>query len=182
MNINLSTWSAIAEIISSVAILVTLIYLAIQTRQNTAAIRASTRQTMISTDIEALKAGMDYSSALIQMRSGKEISDEEKNQIVSWLIMLVRTREYQWFQYKNGLLDKQTWEAYLTGLSVNLCFPRSRWWWDHIANDYFDHEFVLMGSVTKENSFYLSPNRLLLHLLRVAPGSLDTCAAGPIWD
>ena len=34
-------WSAIAEIFSSVAILVTLIYLAIQTQQNTAAILGS---------------------------------------------------------------------------------------------------------------------------------------------
>lgn len=142
MNINWSKWSAVAEIISSIAILVTLIYLSIQTQQNTAAIQANTRQTMITTDLEALKAGMDYPSALVHMRTSENISDEEKNRIVTWLIMLVRTREYQWFQYKNGLLDKQAWEAYLSGISSNLSFPRTRKWWNHVANNYFDHEFV----------------------------------------
>ena len=142
MNINWSKWSAVAEIISSIAILVTLIYLSIQTQQNTAAIQANTRQTMITTDLEALKAGMDYPSALVHMRTSENISDEEKNRIVTWLIMLVRTREYQWFQYKNGLLDKQAWEAYLSGISENLSFPRTRKWWNHVANNYFDHEFV----------------------------------------
>jgi len=142
MNINWSKWSAMAEIISSIAILVTLIYLSIQTQQNTAAIQANTRQTMITTDLEMLTAGMDHSSALVNMRKGEELSDEEKNRIVTWLIMLVRTREYQWFQYKNGLLDKQTWEAYLSGMGSNLSFPRTRWWWNHVAYDFFDHEFV----------------------------------------
>ena len=164
MNINWSKWSAIAEIVSSIAILVTLIYLSIQTQQNTAAIQANTRQTMITTDIETLKAGMDYPSALVQMRKSEELSDEEKNQIVSWLIMLVRTREYEWFQYKNGLLDKQTWEAYLSGIAANLSFPRTRGWWNHVANDYFDHEFVdevnkylADKPIVKDFSYHLEP-------------------------
>ena len=54
MNINWSKWSAIAEIISSVAILVTLIYLSIQTHQNLVATQTNTRQTMISNDVISL--------------------------------------------------------------------------------------------------------------------------------
>lgn len=164
MNINWSKWSAIAEIISSIAILVTLIYLSIQTQQNTAAIQANTRQTMITTDVETLKAGMDYPSTLVKMRKGEELTEEEKNRIVSWLIMLVRTREYQWFQYKNGLLDKQAWEAYLSGIASNMSFPRTRRWWNHVAYDYFDHEFVdevnkylADKPVIKDYSFHLDP-------------------------
>jgi len=164
MNTNWSKWSAIAEIISSIAILVTLIYLSIQTQQNTAAIQANTRQTMITTDVETLKASMDYPHAFVQMRNTEALSEDEKNRIISWLIMLVRTREYQWFQYKNGLLDKQAWEAYLTGLSGNLSYPRTRGWWNQDAYDLFDHEFVdevnkyLAGKpVIKDFSFHLDP-------------------------
>lgn len=135
-------WSAITEIISSFAILVTLIYLSIQTQQNTEAILASTRQTMVNNDIIVTNAGIDHPHVLTLLFGNQELSADEKHQIESWLIMLVRTREYQWFQYKNGLLDKQTWQAYLTGLSVNLSTPRNRGWWNVVANDYFDPGFV----------------------------------------
>ena len=142
MNINWSKWSAIAEIISSIAILVTLIYLSIQTHQNLVATQANTRQTMVNMDVETLKAAMGYQPALGKMSTSEELSGDDKGIIEDWLIMLVRTREYQWFQYKNGLLDKQAWEAYLTGLSVNLSWPRTRGWWKLVADQYFDHEFV----------------------------------------
>lgn len=161
MHINWSEWSAVAEIISSFAIVVTLIYLSIQTRQNTAAIQANTRQTMVSNDLAVLNAGMDHSHVLTKMTKNLELSDDDKPILESYLIMLVRTREYQWLQYRNGLLDQQAWEAYLSGLAVNLCFPHSRTWWDLVANDYFDHEFVdavnkyLKGFPVVEN--YVSP-------------------------
>ena len=142
MNINWSKWSAIAEIISSIAILVTLIYLSIQTHQNTVATQANTRQTMITTDLNVLNAGLDHPSIGTAMTTEKELSAKEANQLTTWLIMLLRTREYQWFQYKNGLLDKQTWEAYLTGIKNNLSHPRTRDWWNQVGYDLFDHEFA----------------------------------------
>ena len=142
MNINWSKWSAIAEIISSIAILVTLIYLSIQTHQNLVATQANTRQTMITTDLNVLNAALDHPSVNIEMTTEKELSAKETNELSTWLIMLIRTREYQWFQYKNGLLDKQTWEAYLTGISGNLSHPCTRDWWNRLAYRLFDHEFV----------------------------------------
>lgn len=142
MNINWSKWSAIAEIISSIAILVTLIYLSIQTKQNTEATLASTRQTMITNDIEILHSAMDDPSFFVKLQTNQELTPEEDRRLQSWLIMLVRTREYQWLQYKNGLLDKQSWEAYLSGLRGNLSYPLSRFWWNNLAYDFFDNEFV----------------------------------------
>ena len=142
-NINWSKWSAIAEIISSIAILVTLIYLSIQTAQNTEASLASTRQTMISMDVEGLYAAMEYPSIFVKMQTNQEQTPAEEIQLTSWLIALVRTREYQWLQYRNGLLDKRSWEAYLSGLRGNLSHPQTRSWWNMAAaNNLFDHEFV----------------------------------------
>ena len=141
-NINWSQWSAIAEVISSLAILVTLIYLSIQTKQNTEATLASTRQTMITNDIEILHASMENPSFYVKLRTNHELTDEEDVRLQSWLIMLVRTREYQWLQYKNGLLDKQSWMAYLSGLRGNLSYSLGRNWWNNSAHYLFDHEFV----------------------------------------
>lgn len=141
-NINWSEWTAIAEIISSVAILVTLIYLSIQTKQNTEATLASTRQTMITTDVDILHAVMENPTFYIKLQTDQELTPEEDTRLQSWLIMVIRTREYQWLQYKNGLLDKQSWETYLSGVRGNLSYPLSRSWWNKVAYNFFDHEFV----------------------------------------
>jgi uncharacterized membrane protein len=37
---------------------------------------------------------------------------------------------------------RMVWEAYLTGLSLNLSHPRTRAWWNFVSRDLFDHEFV----------------------------------------
>lgn len=142
MNINWSRWAAIAEIISSVAILVTLIYLSIQTQQNTEAILANTRQTMVNNDIDINNAAIDHPRIITIMNSNEELSADEKAQLELWLVNMARSREYQWFQYKNGLLDRETWQAYLTGLSANLATTRTRGWWKLVSNRYFDHGFV----------------------------------------
>ncbi len=53
---NWTKLSAISEILSSVAILVTLIYLAIQTQQNADATQADTRQAILAADQQFLMA------------------------------------------------------------------------------------------------------------------------------
>ena len=138
---NWTKWSSIAEIISSIAILITLVYLAIQTQQNTEATIASTRHAVIETDLNIIQFLVNNPS--IDLSFGKqELSPVEKSQLENFLIAMARTREHQWLQYKNNLLDEQTLEAYLTGLTINISYPITRKWWELASYDYFDDEFV----------------------------------------
>ena len=130
-------WSAIAEILSSVAIVATLLYLAIQTQQNAAAIQSSSRQTMLMADLEVLQMAPDE---LLFAKEGLTIPEMEKLQ--RYLIALVRSREFQWFQYRDGQLDREIWESYLGALRGNLSWPRTREWWDALSADGFDAGFV----------------------------------------
>ena len=136
----LDQWAAIAEILSSVVIAVTLIYLVIQTRQNASAIQASTRHAMVQTDVQVLMG--DLSNPTSQAMYIQNPSDDELNRLESWLVALVRTREHQWFQLQNGLLDRRAFDAYLSGLTVNLSHPRTRKWWERVKYAYFDRGFV----------------------------------------
>ena len=52
-NTDWTKWSSIAEIVSSIAILITLIYLAIQTNQNTSALESATSQGMVEQIVQA---------------------------------------------------------------------------------------------------------------------------------
>ena len=130
-------WSAIAEILSSVAIVATLLYLAIQTQQNAAAIQSSSRQTMLMADLEVLQMAPDE---LLFAKEALTVPEMEKLQ--KYLIALVRSREFQWFQYRDGQLDREVWESYLGALPGNLSWPRSRVWWDAVSADAFDAGFV----------------------------------------
>jgi len=139
--INWTKWSSIAEIISSIAILVTLIYLAIQTEQNTEAILANTNDTIIETDLNILNmlvANPEISLSMVKT----EITEQEKGALTNWVVVLLRTREHQWFQYKNGVLDQKVWESYLSGIGLNLSYPRTRRIWESLYSlNAFDNEF-----------------------------------------
>jgi len=141
--------SVIAEIISSVAVLATLGYLAIQTQQlsaqteqNTAAILANTRRGIVETDIQLLlDRANNPSRSLLWWKEGP-LTDAEKGAINLDMLAFIRMREYEWLQYRNGVLDQATWETYRGAIAGNLSNPRSRRWWQETAQRYFDPGFV----------------------------------------
>ena len=141
MNINWTKWSAIAEIISSFAILVTLVYLAVQTQQNTEAIQANSRQAVIEMDLQALNEVIADPDIWLDMTK-PNLTDREAARLQSWLITMWRTREHQWLQYQNGVLDEKTWKSYLGGLTSIFFYPRTRSFWNKISQTAFDKGFV----------------------------------------
>jgi hypothetical protein len=112
--------SAIAEIVSSVAVLATLAYLAIQTRQlatqtqqNTAAIISNSRNQSLDAELQLLRMVVDYPiNSFSQARADGD--DGRRQQAFDFA--LFRIRENQWLQFQDGQLDEATWEAYLNVL------------------------------------------------------------------
>jgi hypothetical protein len=118
-------WSAIAEILSAIAILFTLGYLAIQTRylsiqtgQNTDAILAGQRQEAVQMELSYLRDSLEYPEVLVGSPAFQipDIDDnyDEKTKIrrVQRAVILMRMRENSWFQYRSGVLDQATWDTY----------------------------------------------------------------------
>jgi hypothetical protein len=138
---SIQDWATIGEILSSIAILITLVYLAIQTRQNTEAVRASTRQAIVAGDLELVSLGVAYPS-IDQSMYKPVLTDDEKTRLEWWLIGLCRSREYQWFQFRAGQLDRQAWESNLSALGRNLTFARTNAWWKSVSDTFFDRGFV----------------------------------------
>lgn len=110
--IDWTKWSAIAEIISSIAIIVTLVYLAIQTEQNTAAVQAATRQAMLEQDRESLYKIIEY--PFLDKRT--DLTPEEATRISAYITAFLRMRENHWLQYQSGVLDEETWASYRRAL------------------------------------------------------------------
>jgi hypothetical protein len=133
-------FAAIAEVVSSVAVVVTLVYLVIQTQQNFDAINANSRQVSIASDLQIIATSLSI-PGLDLLKFKDDMTDEEAATLQGWLVMLVRSRENQWFQYRDGLLDERTWRSYLSGLQENLSTPSTRRWWNSISSA-FDPGFA----------------------------------------
>jgi len=117
--------AAIAEVVSSIAVLVTLIYLSVQTRQNTEALLAVSRQATLQGEMTALSTlvtyPVDFPSA-----DDADWSAEQELRFEALLIQTLRVREFAWFQYRGGTLDEATWQSYLRPLAGIFASARAR--------------------------------------------------------
>ena len=155
--------SAIAEIVSSIAILLTLVYLGIQTRQltrqtaqNTAAAISNSRQQSLDTEAALLLKMMDYAED--QTRPGQSAADVRVDLANG---VFLRIRKIQWLQYKDGLLDQATWNSYMKILLLQLSRDddaRMRSYWESTSQTgIFTPGFV--SEVNRALAEFKSPNK-----------------------
>ncbi len=129
----LKKWALIAEIVGAIAIVVSLLFVGLQIQQsteetalNTKAIQASVRQSILHEDIQGLYLYLDH--PFLNKRIG--IEPEEVVQIKAQILAFIRMREILWLQYRDGLLDEETWFSYrqpLTNVVFQSQFGRYVW-------------------------------------------------------
>jgi len=121
--------SALAEIVSSIAIVGTLAYLAVQSQQTNRALFSNSRAQIMSADLQlvlevASNTAGEGSRGLVDLAlPGLEIPDSQVEEVwreMNLLAGMVRVREFAWFQYRDGLLDERAWEGYAATLVRNL--------------------------------------------------------------
>ena len=149
--------SAIADILGAVAIVATLLYLAVQTQylaeqtellaiqsqQNTAAVQAATRQAMLAEDRELLALRLEFGVQELMIREVGSLSDDEKIRLSTWLVMFLRNRENQWLQRQSGVIDEATWLTYSYTIGPILSYEVTRpWWVQRVSRGEFDPGFV----------------------------------------
>jgi hypothetical protein len=147
--------ASIAEILSAIVIVVTLLYLADQTRQlrvqtaqNTQALQATARQATLDSELGILYKAIEY--PMLYTRPGAPypelsepgLDEADLARIALWEIATIRTRENQWLQYQDGALDSQTWESYRSVLVSRIRgSERTRKVWE-LYLDAFDPAFA----------------------------------------
>lgn len=58
----------------------------------------------------------------------EELDDAEKIRLGYFLVTHLRMRENNWLQYKNGILDDETWQTYRSSLGVIFSARQPRTW------------------------------------------------------
>jgi hypothetical protein len=139
------TWeaiSAIAQILGVIAVVVTLVYLAAQVRQGNLFARLQARQRMIEQAHSELYAQIaDPSISHSNVKDGP-LTEDEQAKLSLFLAAFMRQREWEWFQYKDRVIDEAVYRTYHDVIAIHLGTPRSRKWWNALGRYAFDNDFV----------------------------------------
>ena len=122
---------AIGEILGAIAVFVSLVYLAIQTRQNTRALRSAAFQQVRDSFADiSMAMAQDPALAMLFGRAAKneELSEVEVAQLNLVYTTLVRKGESAYFQSSDGTLQKESWLAIRNTLINALSSQRGADW------------------------------------------------------
>lgn len=121
--------ASIAEVVSAVAVVVSLVYLAIQIRSNTKTTKANAYQLAIQSEMETAVVFLGHAGTWDKVITGQPISEGEELRaaiLLFNLLMLDSERRYQ--QFTLGYLEAQPWEARYQTLPKIVSLPIFRAW------------------------------------------------------
>jgi len=140
----LEEFNYIAEIIASIAVIASLIYVALQVRQNTAATQASSRVAWVDTlnDVVGLiSSAPNLADILHRGANGlSNLKDREILQFSAWLDQNFIMYETYYFQWKAGVLDARLWSIYRHAIADFMLQSGQQEWWE-TRRHWFDQEF-----------------------------------------
>lgn len=133
--------TAISDTVSTLAVVGSVIYLAVQIRQSNKISHSHTRTEMRHFGQEALRLIIEQ-PILIESYFKPELAVEERIRLQNYLMSCMRFREYVWRQYNEGLIEKQTFEDYLRVITYELGTERNRRWWTSAKRFGFNQGFI----------------------------------------
>lgn len=134
----LEKWALLAEIVSALAIVISLIFVGVQVRQgndetaaNSRALEASVRESMLNVDLTFLQTQLQLPHIYTLRAEGIYPTDpDDAVQVLLLTYMLIRSRENYWNQHASGMLDDDTYRSYRENLLLTLegsTFSRESW-------------------------------------------------------
>ena len=156
---------AAGELIGGIAVIITLIYLSVQIRQNTKAVRSSALETSASRSMEISKlvAGTDEIATVVMAFTGKDDLDEFERFRLSFVYWIVfRSYEVTIALSKEGYIRASRHEGTINNLSIWTSISYFDDWWESAKLSFSDdlkvavedaksrgRRFPIMGSVDK---------------------------------
>jgi len=154
----------LGEFIGAIAVVVSLVYVGIQIRQNTAATQAATLQQVCRDMREHFSAPEIVVEASRKLREGEQLSFEEQYRWRQYTMNTFRMYENQWFQNEKGMLDDTLFRGYQAHIVGTLALPGGSEMWERVKTELFHPDFVSnVETLRKSNAasleFFVQPPR-----------------------
>jgi len=132
---------ALGSFLAAIAVFVTLVYLSKQVKQGNILAKLQVQQSMMEHDIAGLNKLASDPELLKAFRSNNP-SKEELINLHYFLTLSMRQREWEWLQYKDGVIEEKVYKTYHEVISIHLGTQKTREWWFSIGRLGIDPEFV----------------------------------------
>ena len=129
------------EVIASIAVLITLVFLSVQVKQTNSLMRSEARQAQTVIDQAHISKFIDHPDLAAAFASKEHLDHDDKTRLWFWVVLSLRAREHEWFQFQHGALDSASWESYKRVIPFTLGTNRTRRYWS-ITRRFFDPGFV----------------------------------------
>jgi hypothetical protein len=178
----LSELADVGELVGGLAVVASLVYLAVQIRQNTRTVRSSTlhENTDLWTSLFLRLAEPDTAQAYVAGMAGNpEIRPLHYTQFFFICRAMFIGYENQFLQMRNGVLDPETYAAYERSISTQfLAFRGFRVWWQQ-SRSVFTPDFVAHVDAMIAEVPEIDPGAFLREWQAIA---LDTAPETPSQD
>ncbi|NNF22896.1 MAG: hypothetical protein HKN67_13225 [Saprospiraceae bacterium] len=124
--------STIIQILGTFAVFASLVYLAIQVRQNSQIAQSSVRHAIAETIMSPPNNFIQSDSfrhAFIAHLNGKKITPDQELQLQVYCYMTLKSWENIYYQYQNGMLSNEEWRPMRENLKLvmQVIFYRTYW-------------------------------------------------------
>jgi hypothetical protein len=129
---SLETLANLGEFLAAIGMFVSLVYLGVQTRQNTLAVRGTAQQTwsQLSGDLlHDLYSDVDLAELFQRVSiAEEEPSEVDRFRFHALMLRLIRNADALAYLQERGLVDSDIWNAYLASTRCYLRMPGFRGW------------------------------------------------------
>ena len=125
----LEQWAFVSQIVGALAVVASLIYLALQVRHSNTLSRIQARQSMMELTQDQLLLQVSDPTIWLGVFNQEPRSLEERIKVNMWLTLFMRQREYEWLTHSEGIIDPKMFRAYAGVIAVILGTERNRRWW-----------------------------------------------------
>ena len=137
--LDLSGWAALAEIVGTVVVVISLLLVAYSIKRNTDEMEAANSNFLYQLDAQIggdLSRDVGLATMVVKMEQKEALTDVEKVQYVALQERYLGLLEIAWTQYKSGSLssiDWRDWDKYLSDY-VTDGLPKE--WWPELRSRY----------------------------------------------
>ena len=134
----LEKWALVAEIVGALAVVVSVLYVGFEIRQNSATLQAASFQA-VSDSITDLTASIGRDSELTRIYTtglgpeSNELSAAERAQFNLLMVAMVRRLENAYFQNSQGFIPREQWDGLQKAFDFIILAPGGRRWWSDPA-------------------------------------------------
>jgi hypothetical protein len=124
---------AVAELLGAFGVIASLIYLAVQIRQNTESVRMASHHGVADqfqrSNLTALENPQIADIVLRGLPDASSLSDVDRLRFELYLLAIFRTYEELYQLHRKGLADHELWDSREQSLMRWLSYPGVRSWW-----------------------------------------------------